>query len=308
VSAGVAVANAPCSYGAFEITVGVDPNVPLGDRLLREVGDAGYEGIDLGPLGYLGLGDELGSRLQQHALSLAGGYFEIPFSELDLAGELSRLDELLDVFDAAAASGRSWSMPPPRPTLADAGSASRHRNPGRARHDRRLGWDDPGWARFAHGLARVAAHCRDRGYEPTFHPHTATHVEAPWEIERLLELSDVGLCLDTGHLLVGGADPVQVVRDWVERINHVHLKDARTAVIEQIVRDRAPVVAIWERRAFCRLGTGDVALESVLDSLRDSGYQGWVVVEQDILPDPDDPSGSIEDQRRNREYLRARGL
>jgi inosose dehydratase len=157
-------------------------------------------------------------------------------------------------------------------------------------------------------MARLVERCRDRGYEPTFHPHTATYVEAPWEIERLLSATDVGVCLDTGHLLLGGGDPVEAIRDWGDRINHVHLKDARLDVIHGIVNDRAPVRAIWERRAFCRLGAGDVPLGHVLENLRAQHYSGWLVVEQDILPDPKAPDQPMIDQRHNREYLRARGL
>src|SRR5690242_4884509 len=112
----MAVANAPCSYGAFEITVGVDPNVPAALTLLDAVSDAGYSGIDLGPLGYLGDADELPARLHDRGLALAGGYFEIAFSDpTALDDELGRLDRLLDVLDAAANGG-----PPARPTLADA--------------------------------------------------------------------------------------------------------------------------------------------------------------------------------------------
>jgi inosose dehydratase len=133
-------------------------------------------------------------------------------------------------------------------------------------------------------------------------------VEAPWEIDRLLSLTDVGVCLDTGHLLLGGGDPVQAIRDWGDRINHVHLKDAKLDVIHGIVNDRAPVRAIWERRAFCRLGTGDIPLDVVLENLRGQNYRGWLVVEQDILPDPDAPDQPVVDQQHNREYLRARGL
>jgi inosose dehydratase len=157
-------------------------------------------------------------------------------------------------------------------------------------------------------MARLVERCRTRGYEPTFHPHTATYIEAPWEIDRLLSVTDASVCLDTGHLLIGGGDPVQAVRDWGSRINHVHLKDAKLTVIEEIVADRAPVRAIWERGAFCRLGTGDVALDEVLEQLRAHDYRGWLVVEQDILPDPGDPDKPVTDQQLNREYLRERGL
>jgi inosose dehydratase len=302
------VANAPCSYGAFEITVGVDPNVPAPLQLLDDVSNAGYAGIDLGPLGYLGEPDELAPRLQQRHLTLAGGYFPVPFEKPDeLPATLGLLDGLLDTFDAASAARNGGPLP--RPTIADAGSAARSQYPGRAVDDHSLGWDDAGWERFAGTLAQIVARCRERGYEPTFHPHTATYVEAPWEVERLLQCSDVGVCLDTGHVLVGGGDPVTAVRNWGERINHVHLKDARTDVIQGIIRDAAPVEAIWRRRAFCRLGDGNVALDEVLDALRASAYDGWLVVEQDIIPDPADaPDAAAQDQAANREWLRARGF
>jgi inosose dehydratase len=301
----IAVANAPCSYGAFEITVGVDPLVPPPLELLDDVSSAGYQGIDLGPVGYLGTPGELPQRLNERRLTLAGGYFPVSFAEPEkLPGELALLDELLTTFDA---SGNG--IPPPRPTIADAGSPARAQFPGRAVNDRSLGWDDAGWARFADCLARVAERCRERGYEPTFHPHTATHIEAPWEIERMLERSDVGVCVDTGHLLLGGGDPVAAVRAWGERINHVHLKDARLEVLEAIVRDSAPVEAIWRRKAFCRLGAGDVAIDDVLASLNEIGYRGWLVVEQDIIPDPAEPAGQAAvDQVANRAYLRERGI
>jgi inosose dehydratase len=301
----IAVANAPCSYGAFEITVGVDPLVPPPLELLDDVSSAGYQGIDLGPIGYLGAPDELPQRLNEHGLTLAGGYFPVSFAELEkLPGELALLDELLATFDASPNG-----TPPPRPTIADAGSPARARFPGRAVNDPGLGWDDAGWLRFADALARVTARCRDRGYEPTFHPHTATHIEAPWEIERMLECSDVGVCLDTGHLLLGGGDPVAAIRAWGERINHVHLKDARLEVLEGIVRDSAPVEAIWRRKAFCRLGAGDVAIDDVLGSLHEIGYRGWLVVEQDIIPDPAEPARQAAvDQAANRAYLRERGI
>ncbi len=300
----VFLANAPVSYGAFEITVGVDPHVPEALGLLDAVAGAGYVGVDLGPLNYLGTTEDIGPRLSARGLALAGGYLELPLSEPELlGGALHELDALLDLFDAAPPGPAQ-----PRPTLADAGSPQRAALPGRAALDPSVGLDDAGWAHLAAGLAQAVERCRERGYEPTFHHHTATYVEAEWEIERLLALSDIGLCLDTGHLRLGRGDPLRAIRDWGPRINHVHLKDARTAILEQIVAEAAPVQEIWRRRAFCALGEGDIPIGEVLDALSGIGYTGWIVVEQDVLPDPREPDRPAAEQRRNREYLRAYGL
>lgn len=300
-----AIANAPVSYGAFEITVGIVPNVPEATDFLDAVADAGYEGVDLGPVGYLGVGDELAERLSSRGLSLAGGYFELPFSEGGaFEAAVPGLDELLDIFDAAPTGPY-----PPRPTLADAGSAERAAKPGQAALDRSVGLDDDGWQRLASNLEVAAARCRERGYEPTFHHHTATYVEAQWEIDRLLELTDVGICLDTGHLLLGRGDPVSAVRDWGSRINQVHVKDASQEILDAIVADAQPVMEIWKRRAFCGLGTGDVEVDEVLNALEEVGYGGWVVVEQDMIPEEGEPASvAVDEQIANRRFLAERGL
>jgi inosose dehydratase len=300
VSAGaIRVANAPCSYGAFEITVGVLPNVPDAIDVLVSIADAGYEGTELGPPGYLGTRDELRARLDDRGLELVGGYVPIRFSEPDALDEdLRGLDATLDLFEAAGASGA-------RPVFADAGSPARAARPGAAATDRSLGFDDPGWRRFADGVARAAELARARGFEPTFHHHTATHVEAPWEIERVLELTDVGLLLDTGHLALGGGDPVQGLRDWRDRIDHVHVKDYRRAVLDSVVADRADMEEAWRRKVFVELGTGDVDLPAFFAALREIGYRGWLVVEQDLIPAPDeDETEAMAAQARNRQWLR----
>ncbi len=303
----IAVANAPVSYGAFELTVGYDPDVPDGQSVLSQVAAAGYAGIDLGPVGYLGRGEELGEALARHRLGLAGAYVELPYSDPDaLEGALPQLDAVLDAFDAV----RSYLPgPSPRPTLADSGSKRRAMLPARSVRDHSLGFDAEAWKRFAAGLARVIARCRDRGYEPTFHPETGTHVEAPWEIERVLEVSDIGLCLETGHMLLGGGDPVTMLRDLGDRVNHVHLKDARLAVMNQIVTDEAPVTEIWTREAFCALGGGDLDVDAVLAGLRTISFGGWLVVEQDILPRSAGRfARAAQEQRHNRAFLAERGL
>jgi inosose dehydratase len=290
---GIRVANAPCSYGAFEVTVGRLPNVPGPEEVLTAIASAGYEGTELGPPGYLGDRSNLRDHLERHGLALAGGYVPIRFSEPGhLEEDLAAMAATLELFEAAGGAAR--------PVLADAGSPERRASPGRG-----LSLDEAGWARLADGVARAAELARSRGFEPTFHHHTATFVETPQEIERLLGLTDVGLLLDTGHLALGGGDPVQALRDWRERIDHVHVKDYRRDVLEGVVADRADMEEAWRRGVFCELGAGDVDLDAFFAELAQSGYEGWLVVEQDRIPRPDeDPADAAEAQRRNRRWLK----
>ena len=289
----IRVGNAPCSYGAFEITVGALPNVPAAEEVLGAIAGAGYEGTELGPPGYLGDRSNLRERLSRHGLALAGGYIPVRFSEPEHWDEdLAAMAGTLDLFDAAEGAGA-------RPVLADAGSPERQANPGRGRS-----LDEASWARLADGVARAAELARARAYEPTFHHHTATFVETPAEIERLLSLTDVGLLLDTGHLALGGGDPVQALEDWRDRIDHVHVKDYSLAILESVLADRADMEEAWRRGVFVELGTGDVDLGAFFRALAASGYSGWLVVEQDRIPRPDENAAdAIEAQRRNRRWL-----
>ena len=302
----ITVANAPCSFGAFELTVGINPNVPDAVELLDQVAEAGYAGIDLGPAGYLGLGEELHERLSSRGLGLAGGYLELPYTDhAALQEAIDRdLNELLSVFDSV-----SDLDPKPKPTLADPGSELRKANPGRSSRDRSFGWSDSQWRLFADGYARVHEYCMNRGYEPTFHNETGSYVEAPWEIEKVLELTEAGFCLDTGHLVLGGGDPVAAVNDWSERLNHLHVKDARQSILDSIVENNGNTDDIWRRRAFCAFGEGDIDLDAVFEAVRSTGYSGWLVVEQDIFPEESDPPRwAAGQQQLNRDFLRARGM
>jgi inosose dehydratase len=266
--------------------------------VLSAIADADYEGTELGPPGYLGERDNLRERLEEHGLALVGGYIPIRFSEPEHWDEdLAAMSGTLDLF--AAAEGNEAKA-----VLADAGSPERAQFPGRATSDQSIGLDSSGWRRLSEGVARAADLARNRDVEPTFHHHTATFVEAPWEIERVLELTDVGLLLDTGHLALGGGDPTEALRDWSERINHVHIKDVRNDVLASVIADGADMPEAWRRGVFCELGTGDVDLESFFAELARSGYSGWLVVEQDMVPQsPQDAAEAEASQVRNRAWL-----
>jgi inosose dehydratase len=265
------------------------------------VSAAGYSGIDLGPVGYLGDSSSLAGRLEEYELGLAGGYLALTFEDRAvLEEELAGLDMLLDVFDAAG-PGRVRA----KPTLAAvAMPAARLTLPAErpARTDRE-------WQRFADGVTVALERCRARELEPSFHHHVGSWIETPAEIERLLSLTDISLCLDTGHLAVSGGEPAQAMRDWAERINHVHVKDARLPAIDALVSRGDEVDALWRGEVFRPLGDGDLGCDAFLEALRSSGYAGWIVVEQDIFP----PRGgqvlqTRSDQVRSRAFLKRHGF
>ncbi len=295
----VQVANAPLSYGAFEMTVGTSFPVPDPERVLAAIAGAGYIGTDLGPPGYLGEGEVLRERLEASALELVGGFVPLRFSERDgLEQDLGGLYHTLDLFDAAGATGA-------RPVLCDAGGPERIANPGRGGEDASLRLGGARWRALADGVARAADVARQRGYDPVFHHHTSTYVEGLPEIERLLEDTDVALLLDSGHLAVAGGDPVAALGDWGERIGAVHVKDVRLDVLEAVKVERADTLTAWRRGLFCALGDGDVDLEGFCAALAGNGYEGWVVVEQDrVLEDGAAFDGARAEQERNRAWLR----
>jgi inosose dehydratase len=295
----VHVANAPLSYGAFEMTVGTDFAVPEPEPVLEAIAAAGYAGTDLGPPGYLGEGEVLRERLAANGLELVGGFVPMRFSEdpgfdEDRAG----LRHTLDLFDAAGAAGA-------RPVLCDAGGPERVANPGRGGEDASLPLGDARWRVLAANVQRAAEESQRRGYEPVFHHHTSTYVEGTGEIERLLEDTDVPLLLDSGHLAVAGGDPVAGLRDWSDRVGAVHIKDVRLDVLETVKAERADTLTAWRRGLFCALGEGDVDLDGFCAELTRRAYDGWVVVEQDrVLDDPGAFDGASGEQAANREWLR----
>lgn len=297
----IRTANAPVSYGVFELSRPELVPLPDGEALAAWVAEAGYEGIDLGPLGLLGDRDELPARLARHGLALAGGWVDLPFAGDDAAFDAAwaGLDDALAVFAAAAELAPDRA---PKPTIADSGSAERKARPGGA-PELELAGD--AWKRFAERVQRVAERVRAAGLEPTFHHHASTYVETPHEIDRLVADTDIGLTFDTGHLLIGGGDPDADFDRWRDRINHIHLKDADRRVLAAAAGSDDPMRDVWANRVFVALGDGDLDVDGIVDRIVASGYDGWLVVEQDvILQDAADVDRARADQIANRERLR----
>lgn len=295
----IALANAPVSYGVFGLSR-PDVQAPDGEQLASWVAEAGYTGIDLGEPGLLGRGDDLVDRLRRHGLGLAGGWIDFPFTGTDAEFEqaFAAAADPLDLMALAA----EVSAIAPKPTLADSGDAARTANPGGGPE---LFLDDAAWSLFAARLARVADLVRSRGLEPTFHHHAATYVETPEEIDRFLQIGDVDLTFDTGHLLIGGGDPVPDLQRWLPRINHIHLKDADLSIMAAGQGAPDPIEAIWSQRVFTPFGQGDLDIAAMVEAILAADYEGWIVVEQDVIPTgPDDVERARADQVTNREVLR----
>lgn len=300
-----AVAGAPVSFGVFELTPEGAETVTA-DDMLSVLADAGYDGVDLGPAGFLGAGEELRARLRHFGLELAGGWVQLPFSDdAAYAASLPQLESALRVFrDAAELSPKRL----PLPTLADEGSAVRAAAPGRGEAADPL--SDAAWERLAVNLAHAADLVRAAGFEPTFHHHAGTFVESPREIDRLLERVDIDLTLDTGHLFIAGGDPLQAVARWGSRINHLHLKDVDLTELDRVLAAGGGMPEVWSSGAFAALGRGDIDLSAVMTAMDRLDFDGWIVVEQDVLNGPDISLADFRasraaDQRINREALRA---
>lgn len=291
-------ANAPVSYGIYAPDAApLDP-----DALLASFTAAGYEGTDLGPLGYLGTGEELAARLGRHGQGLAGGWVDLRYGDPEgFAADLPGLDAALDVFTAVPVDDERFA---PRPTLACPAVPRRFAAPGLP-VDPALQLTDADWPAFAADVQRAADRVRARGLEPVFHHHLGTDVETPDEIQRLLDLTDVSLCLDTAHLWLAGGDPLEALSEWGPRIRQMHLKDAsRTAHAAA----RAAGGDLWRTvgdGGFTALGRGDLDFAAIAEALDTVGYTGWLVVEQDALPTGQDVQAIADDQRANLELLRS---
>ncbi|MFG3300400.1 sugar phosphate isomerase/epimerase family protein [Micromonospora chersina] len=290
------VAGAPVNYGIYRTT-----DAPVGpDDLLAALARDGYTGVDSGPIGYLGTGETLARRLATNGIGLAGGWVDLRFADpAGFAADLVQLDAALDVFTAAPADDARFA---PRPTLACPGNPARMARPGTPT-DLPSALPAAAWPDFAARVQQAADRCRDRGLEPVFHYHLGTDVETEAEADRLLDLTDIAICLDTGHLALAGGDPVAAVHRWAGRIGQVHLKDADLAAHARVRAAGGGLMDVVAAGGFCALGRGDVDLAGVLAGLDEIGYTGWLVVEQDAPEDGRDLDRIRADQHANRRWL-----
>ena len=298
----IRVANAPCSWGALEFDW-AGP-APAFARVLDEMSATGYAGTELGDWGFLPTeADALRHELAARRLDLLGAFVPVALSNssahppgVDAAVRVARL--------LSAVSGDA-----PFVVLSDDTAANPRRTARAGRIAAGDGLDDAGWRTLAAGAERIAIAVQDEtGLRTVFHHHCATFVETPSEIDELMKRTDsslVGLCLDTGHSTFGGGHPLDLLDKWGKRVWHVHLKDCDPAIRRRAAVEEWDYAKSVRHGVFCELGAGEVDFPEVLGRLSSAGYDGWLVVEQDVLPAMGTPA---ESAARNRAYLRTLGL
>ena len=308
VSRTMRVASAPVSFGVDEIMLD-DAWMPEPDEMLDWMVDIGFEGTELGLPGFLGDAAAVHERLSSRDLELVGSFLPQHFSRAERADEdRAWLRDHLRLVMAGAPTGSK-----PLAILSD-----QFDEPDRRAFSGRIQEHPETWlsaARFdtlIDNLHRAAELCRAEGLEPVLHPHAGTYVETADEIARVMDRIDpslIGLCLDTGHFRFGGADPAKAADDYHELIRHVHIKDCRTSVMDDVKREGKGLEEALRRGVFCPLGEGDAGIDAVIAALRAHEFSGWLVIEQDqALVSTDTRQTVVAGQRSNREYLRRLGI
>lgn len=308
---GMRIANAPVSWGVLEFE-GMETR-PIGyAELLDELAGTGYIGTELGEWGFLPtdpalLAEELAAR----GLAMLGAF--VPVNLRDPHAHEAGIEEAVRIAGLLAAVATEASRPGPFIVLSDDNAADpvRALHAGRVRPEHALPAEE--WEHFVRGVDQIARAVRDEtGLPMVFHHHSAGFVETPEETRRFLADTDpelVGLVFDTGHFAFGagpeGMTPHEAVEEFGPRIRHVHFKDLSPAVAARSRDEEWDYFTALHHGVFPELGTGLVDFAAVLDALRAIGYEGWIVVEQDVLPGMGTPRESAQ---RNREYLRSLGV
>jgi inosose dehydratase len=291
----IRIATAPVSWGVMEVE-GWARKQSYGE-VLDEMVQAGYTGTELGPYGFLPTdSEELKRELGKRHMTLLGAFVPLPLGRVEAHEE--GLRSALEIARLLAANGAPFLV------LADEMSEKRMAIAGNARESD--GFTPAQWEGAAQLIADIAKSAREIGVRSVFHHHAGTYVETPGEVARLLELTDpglLGICLDTGHYLYGGGDPVEFARSQAKRIWHLHLKDIRANVLDQVRRDKLGFLDAIRLGVFSELGQGNVDLAGVIRELDAAGFDGWAVFEQDV--DPTVPgTDPLASATRSREYLR----
>jgi inosose dehydratase len=280
---------APISWGVCEVP-GWGRQLPA-ERVLAEMVQVGLPATELGAPGFLpDTSAGVLAALRPFGMRLVGGFVPLALHDPQQRDEALAYAERTaavlaesgaGAFVTAAVMDPQWSEP--------------------------VRLDDGALATLVDGLARVDEICARHGLVQALHPHVGTVVETREDVERVLAASDVGWTLDTGHLAIGGYDPLQFASDAGARVKHVHLKDVDLEVARRVARRETSLLHGVQEGMFRPLGSGDVAVDAIVVELEKAGYEGLYVLEQDVAMTGEEPppgTGPVEDVAACLTYLR----
>ncbi|MCP4380769.1 MAG: TIM barrel protein [Hyphomicrobiales bacterium] len=294
----IPIGNAPCSWG---VEFADDPRNPPWEQVLDEAREAGYAGIELGPIGFFPEDpSQFGDALAARGLSLIGGVVFRPLHDPEA---------WTDVLDATHRTGRAMRAHGAKHfVIIDSIADFRVPTAGRPDEARRL--SETEWKGMVSRLRDVSRIARDEyGLIPTIHPHTAGCIEFLDETDRVLDEVDEGLLklgIDTGHCVYAGYDPVDYFRKHRARTSYLHFKDISGPVKQAAIADRTGFYDACAKGIFCTLGNGLVDFRGLKLAIDETGYDDWGTVEQDCNPAAGNPV--VEDARMNYAFLRDIGL
>ncbi len=284
------IAGAPISWGVCEVP-GWGRQL-TSERVLEEAYSLGLGAMESGPPGFLPDDPEAASKLLgEYDMALLGGFVtailhnpavrEAELAAVELRAKLLEAGGA-DILVLAAVTGLEG-------------------------YDEAVELDEPGWSRLFDGIARVEEIAEAHGLAVAVHPHFGTLIERSRHVERFLEGSDAGLCLDTGHLAVGGTVPVEVAREYAGRVKLVHLKDVDLSLSSAVASGEKPYAEAVREGMYRPAGAGDLDLESIIGFVEGRGYDGWYVLEQDVMLDSEpEGEGPLADVRTSLEYVEGR--
>ena len=283
----IRIAGAPISWGVCEVPGWGHQLGP--ERVLSEMRDAGLEAAEIGPEGFLPADpQELAATLASYDLKAVGGFTPVLLHDSnhdpvpDITGTLAAFTAAgADVLVLAAITGTDG-------------------------YDSRPDLDDAGWKTLLGNLDRLHRVAAEQGIRAVLHPHVGTMIEKNAEVQRVLDGSSIPLCLDTGHLLIGGTDPLELARAAADRITHTHLKDVDAEYAARVQAGELSYTQAVAQGMYTPLGTGDVDVEGVVRHLVASGFDGWFTLEQDtILAGEPEGEGPVADVETSAAFLRS---
>ncbi|WP_036921436.1 sugar phosphate isomerase/epimerase family protein [Propionicicella superfundia] len=282
------IAGAPISWGVCEVPGWGHQLAP--ERVLTEMAEIGLTATEFGPQGWLPV--EPAARA-----AAVGGYGLTPVGAFFLAvmhdpqvDPLPAVEKELDAFEVAGGEFLILAC-----------------DSGRDGYDDRPVLDADGWKTLFANLERIKEYAAGRGVTACVHPHWGTMIQNADEVEKLLVESAMNLCLDTGHISCGGADVVDLVDRYPDRIDIVHAKDIRKDMTDKLLTGEITWSQGVKAGMFVPIGQGDIDFAAIVRRLADAGFDGYYVLEQDIMIDAEPAAGTgpIDDARASFEALKA---